>query len=282
MTELPQAYPRRKGFLERPDCQIYFESTGTGPAIVFAHGLGGNHLSWWQQVPVFRDRYTCITISHRGFYPSTAPAGGPHPDQYAEDVLALIDHLEIPDISIVAQSMGGWTAINFALAYGHRLRAMVLASTSGPIDPRQAGPAVEPHLSNWRADAEARIVAGIAAGVHPAMGARGAIEQPAMHYLYRAVDEMSADLDKETLRGRLFQGRTRPATDLAAIATPTLWLTGAEDPVFPSLVAPMMAAHMPNARHVNVKAAGHSVYFERPTEFNRHVAEFLETTDLKA
>ena len=32
---------------------LYYEVHGDGPAIVFAHGAGGNHLSWWQQVPVF-------------------------------------------------------------------------------------------------------------------------------------------------------------------------------------------------------------------------------------
>ena len=42
-----------RGFLERPDCRIYYEVAGSGPFLVFAHGLGGNHLSWWQQVPYF-------------------------------------------------------------------------------------------------------------------------------------------------------------------------------------------------------------------------------------
>jgi 3-oxoadipate enol-lactonase len=31
--------------------QLYYERAGSGPAIVFLHGLGGNHLSWWQQMP---------------------------------------------------------------------------------------------------------------------------------------------------------------------------------------------------------------------------------------
>lgn len=37
--------------------QLYYESHGEGPAIVFAHGRGGNHLSWWRQVPAFSDDY---------------------------------------------------------------------------------------------------------------------------------------------------------------------------------------------------------------------------------
>lgn len=265
------APPRSKGFLTRPDGRIYYETVGSGPALVFAHGLGGNHLSWWQQVPAFAGRYTCVTFSHRGFFPSDAPA---NQDLYAEDLLALIDHLGLDKVVIVAQSMGGWTAVNFAFAHPDRLRGMVLASTSGPIDPAQSGAGEA--LADWRAKSNQSFATGAALGVHPAMGLRGAAEQPAMHFLYRAVDELSASLDKEALRARMTAVRIRPASDLAAIATPTLWLTGTEDMVFPSLVAPLMAAHMPQANHAQIEGAGHSVYFERALEFNVVLAAFLE------
>ena len=39
---------------------VYYEVHGDGPAVVFAHGAGGNHLSWWQQVPVFARQYRCV------------------------------------------------------------------------------------------------------------------------------------------------------------------------------------------------------------------------------
>ncbi|RLT35938.1 MAG: alpha/beta hydrolase [Chloroflexi bacterium] len=52
---------------------FYYEVTGEGPTVTFLHGAGGNHISWWQQIPVFRDRYRCITIDHRGFNRSTDP-----------------------------------------------------------------------------------------------------------------------------------------------------------------------------------------------------------------
>ena len=262
--------PREKGVIHRADGDIAYETMGAGPPLVFAHGLGGNLLSWWQQLPHFAQTHTCVTFSHRGFFPSTAPS---NPTAFADDLLALADQLRLDRISIVAQSMGGWTAIEFALAHPDRLTRMVLASTSGAIDPRQAG--VDPTaLEAW----QTKAAASHASGVHPAMGQRGAAEQPEMHYLYRAMDELSVGLDKEALRAGLGRSRTRPATDLAAIASPTLWLTGAEDLVFPSLVAPAMAAHMSNARHVSVPEAGHSAYFERPHAFNKIVADFLAET----
>src|SRR5262249_45467845 len=46
---------------------LYYEVNGSGPALLFAHGQGGNHLSWWQQVPFFSRFYTCITFDNRAF-----------------------------------------------------------------------------------------------------------------------------------------------------------------------------------------------------------------------
>ena len=80
-----------QGYLKRPDCSIYYEVSGAGPGLVFAHGLGGNHLSWWQQIAHFSARYTCVVFAHRGFTPSSPVPGATAPDAYAGDLAALID-----------------------------------------------------------------------------------------------------------------------------------------------------------------------------------------------
>ena len=68
---------RRIGTLRRGACFLDNEVMGAGPALVFAHGLGGNQLSWWQQVAYFAPRFTYITFAHRGFAPSSLLHGGP-------------------------------------------------------------------------------------------------------------------------------------------------------------------------------------------------------------
>ncbi|MEE8290418.1 MAG: alpha/beta hydrolase, partial [Candidatus Tectomicrobia bacterium] len=56
-------------FMQQGDFRLYYEDSGAGekPAILFLHGAGGNHLSWWQQVPAFVDEYRCITVDQRSF-----------------------------------------------------------------------------------------------------------------------------------------------------------------------------------------------------------------------
>ncbi|MCW5748772.1 MAG: alpha/beta hydrolase [Alphaproteobacteria bacterium] len=267
--------PHERGFLHRPDGRIYYEVTGAGPAIIFAHGLGGNHLSWWQQVPRFCAQYTCVTFAHRGFAPSDAIAGGPQPSDFADDLAALVAHLELSDVRIVAQSMGGWSAVEYALRQPPALKAIVLAATSGTLDPRQGDTSGGDLLDAWNRQVTAQHAALRQQGVHVAAGARMAREQPAQHFLYGAIDAMNATLDKEAVRQRIGAQRTRSRSDAARIAVPTLFVTGAEDVVFPSFVAPGLANALPKGRATQIDEAGHSAYFERPGQFNRIVGAFL-------
>jgi 3-oxoadipate enol-lactonase len=268
----------RRGFLRRPDCSIYYETKGSGPALVFAHGLGGNHLSWWQQIAHFAARHTCVVFSHRGFTPSSAVPGASAPDAYADDLAALIGELELEDVRLVAQSMGGWTCLEYALRHPARVRALVMASTSGAIDFRKLGAADRGEIKEWierapkvMADLEARDLL-------VACGERMEREQPEAATLYRQISQLTPADFRAAVRARIAQMRTQSPQTLAQLQMPVLFLTGDEDCLFPSVAGPMLAAIAPQGRAVRVPESGHSVYFERAVEFNCIVDEFLQST----
>ena len=266
---------RTIGRLKRPFGQLYYEVTGSGPALLFAHGLGGNHLSWWQQVAHFAPHYTCVAFAHRGFAPSDPIAGGPDAADYAGDLLALIEHLKLSDVRLVGQSMGGWTMLEYAIAHPQHVKALVLSSTSGTIDRRGADPSGGKDYDAWLAKAEAAIKDGLAKGVHPAMGAGGAKRSPALHLLYSSIDEMAGALDKETVRATLRRTAKRTLDELKDFAVPTLLIAGADDVVFPSFLANAIAAKLPCAEAHTLPECGHSPYFERAATFNGLVEAFL-------
>jgi 3-oxoadipate enol-lactonase len=243
---------------------LHYETYGSGPALVFAHGLGGTHISWWQQVPAFRDRFTCVTFSHRGFHPSSGVAD---PSLYAADLSTLIDHLQLDDVRLVGQSMGGWTCVEYAIANPARVRAIVMAETTGTL---------ESGLS--MAGSRARAQRDFERGIHPAAGERMAREQPALHHLYRLIDELSTSLDKQALLGRLDALRARAPREFAALDMPVLWLFGEESYLGPEVSAWVETA-FPQHRLVRVPETGHSIYFERPETFNRLVSEFLRAAE---
>jgi 3-oxoadipate enol-lactonase len=264
------------GFVQNAGAEIYYERTGSGPAIVFAHGLGGSHLSWWQQVPTFSSRYTCVTFAHRGFSPSRVTSGSVDPDLFGGDLLALVDHLELKDVGLVAQSMGGWTCLNFALRHPGRVRALVMASTPGGVDLNTLDASDRKSIERWSATSAAKQTELRKRGIHPAAGERMAHEQPALEFLYREIDRLSLGLDKEALRAKSRAASTLPAAELKQLSIPVLFITGGEDVVFPVPAAAALAKLVPGAKLESVPKAGHSVYFERPEVFNRLVSGFLD------
>jgi 3-oxoadipate enol-lactonase len=266
---------RSVGKLERPFGKLHYEVTGSGPALVFAHGLGGNQMSWWQQVAHFAPHYTCVAFAHRGFAPSDAIAGGPDPADYADDLAALVDHLGFSDVRLVGQSMGGWTVLEYALAHPDKVKALVLSSTSGTIDRRRADPSGGVKYDTWTRDAEAKVAAGLAKGIHPAVGLTAAERSPALALLYKSIDEMAGALDKEKLRSGLRRTAIRTPADLADFRVPTLLVAGAQDVVFPAFLAEAIAARLPCASAQVIPDCGHSPYFEQAATFNRLVESFL-------
>jgi pimeloyl-ACP methyl ester carboxylesterase len=266
---------RRIGRLKRPFGDLYYEMTGSGPALLFAHGLGGNHLSWWQQVGHFAPHYSCVTFAHRGFAPSSVVAGGPDAADYPGDLEALIEHLGFEDVRLVGQSMGGWTVLEYALAHPDKVKALVLSATSGTLDRRGCDRSGGGKYDAWLKDAEAKISAGLAQGIHPAMGAPAAERHPALHLLYLTIDEMAGALDKEKVRASLRRTAQRTLADLKDFRVPTLLIAGGQDVVFPPFLASDVAAGLPCGESDLIPQAGHSPYFEEPATFNRLVEAFL-------
>lgn len=264
---------RRAGRLKRADAEIHYEVAGRGPAVIFAHGLGGNHLSWWQQVAHFQSSRTCVVFSHRGFTPSRAANGGSRaPDAFADDLHALIGELALDDVALVAQSMGGWTCLEYALREPERVRALVMASTSGRIDFRLLGNA---EIAEWEKRMPAALAELQARDAQPAAGERMHREQPALAQLYWQISEIAPAQFRQEIRQRIFALRDQPPALVAGLKMPALFVAGDEDWVFPPAAAPALARLAPKGDAVRVPLAGHSVYFERAAQFNSIIGRVI-------
>lgn len=253
--------------LTRPHCELYYEVHGVDrgrPPLVFLHGLGGNHLSWWQQLAHFKDDHVCVTLAQRGFGLSHEAAGGPGPYGFADDLAALLERLGLQGPVLVAQSMGGWTATLHLAAHPGSVRGLVLASSTGAI--------AHPELDEILA-AHFAALPDPPAGVSPAAGPRMLREQPAMHFLYTQIDRLSPTIDKTAMTAALLAMRGLPLATLADV--PLLCITGAEDLLIPPAAVTWLSEHVPGARLHLEPAAGHSVYWERPARFNKVVADFI-------
>ena len=248
--------------LQRPNCDIFYEETGSGPAIIFAHGAGGNHLSWWQQVPVFAKSYRCVAFDHRGWGRSI-PTGGPGPAAFVDDLIALLDDLRIDRAALVAQSMGGWTCLGAAVRAPERVAALVMADTVGGL--------MSDAISGPWEQARTRV-AGQGLGTL-AYDQTLRTRDPALAFLYDEIMAMNPPRDP-ALTGVL--GDLGPDPDAVAnLPMPVLWVVGGNDPLIPPVVMRAAQAHVPGSQYFEIPATGHSVYFERAAEFNGQLNRFL-------
>ena len=241
---------------------IYYEASGEGPAVVFAHGRGGNHMSWWQQVPVLSRAFRCVTFDHRGWGQSLNPRGSLGRQAFVDDLQGLLDHLEIDRAFLVAQSMGGLTCLGFALAHPERTLGLVLADTTGGI----GEPSVVEIIRNRKAPADVAL---------RAMSAAFRDSDPAGAFLYRQINLLNPPRDPEP--NGFTSGEGPKAGDLARMQVPTLLIVGEEDPVMPPAAMELSRDLIPGSRLEKVPGAGHSVYFERPNVFNRLVLDFFSS-----
>jgi 3-oxoadipate enol-lactonase len=245
---------------------LFHESDGTGPAIVFLHGRGGNHLSWWQQVPHFAKRFRCITLDQREFGLTKEAKNGPGRKAFADDLHQLLDFLKIDRACLVGQSMGGFTAMSFAVREPDRVAGLVLADTTGGIVSADIRSEMRKSIANLPVDPAARALS-------PAF----ASGKEALAFLYAALGRLSPPI-RESLEDLLTNEDGPSLADLvdwAVYKVPTLVIVGSEDVIVPPVVAHMVAAHLPGAKLETVQGAGHSVYFEKPAEFNALLDKFL-------
>jgi 3-oxoadipate enol-lactonase len=103
------------------------------PAVVFAHGSGRNTPVWWQQVPHFARTCRVLAFDHRGFGRSRCAPEHFHAREFADELSAILDHAGNERAAAVCQSMGGWSALPFALARPDRIGALVLIGTPAGV-----------------------------------------------------------------------------------------------------------------------------------------------------
>lgn len=244
---------------------LYYESHGEGPAVVFLHGRGGNHLAWYQQVAAFRDRYRCIAIDHREFGLSREAPDGPGRSAFVEDLRQLLEQLGVQRACLVGQSMGGFTALGYATQFPERVSGIVLSDTSGGVRDERILAAFRRSLPALPPDVAIRALSE---------GFRK--RDPVQSFLYAEIGRLAPPV-RESLEGLLTSEDGPSAQELRGFSVPTLVLVGEDDIVVPPDIARIVAECIPGARLAIVPGAGHSVYFEKPAEFNQHLGEFLET-----
>ena len=114
---------------------LHFQEYGNGPPLVILHGLLGSLDNWHTLSKIFASPFRVLAVDQRNHGKS------PHSDVFtydamAEDLNELLDHLKIPSAHLLGHSMGGKTAMQFALSNPSRVERLVVVDMAPREYPR--------------------------------------------------------------------------------------------------------------------------------------------------
>ncbi|MFD8752001.1 alpha/beta fold hydrolase [Kitasatospora sp. NPDC059577] len=235
--------------------RLWAERAGSGSPVVLLHGAGMDSRLWDAVLPELARHHDVIRYDARGLGRSAAPE---RPFDDVEDLRAVLDHFGLARAALVGLSMGGETALDFALAHPDRVAALGLvgASVSGhdwPPSPETTA------YAEARRRGDAAALAGLELSVWAAMG-RAA---PGGELIAAMVEENAA---RRIVSEHFLGGAPARSAEarLGEVAAPALVVHGDRDHPEIAAIAQRLAAGIPGARGHLVPAADHYLPLRTP------------------
>jgi len=115
--------------------QIYYKEWGEGPAVTFSHGWPLNADAWDGQLQFLaQNGYRAIAHDRRGHGRSSQPSSGNDMNGYADDLAAVIETLDLRDVTLVGHSTGGGEVARYIGRHGtDRVAKAVLIAAVPPL-----------------------------------------------------------------------------------------------------------------------------------------------------
>src|SRR3981189_657586 len=264
-----------------------------GRTVVLLHRRNFPSSYWAPEIKTLNDAgYRVVVPDQIGFGKSSKPSADLHFDTLARNTIALLDHLQIAKVDIVAHSLGGMLGVRIARAYPERVPHLLLAAPIGLEDYRLYVPPTptEKIIENedkltaegYRKQLETNYSLKLPPDqVTPFIDARFNIKGSAEYPRWLRAFVNSAQMIY----------REPVVQEIPLIAQPTLFIMGADDhnapgkPNAPEALRPKMgqnaelakalAAKMSNARAEVLPGVGHLVFLEAPLRFNELMLAFL-------
>jgi pimeloyl-ACP methyl ester carboxylesterase len=266
----------KSGYVPSGAANLYFESAGSGPALVFIHAGVSDSRMWDPQFDAFAPKFQVVRYDHRGFGKSKMPEG---PYALRDDLLSVIRHLGIARATLIGCSMGGATAIDFALEHPEMVSGLVLVG-SGVSGLNDASQLTEDVLKYWK-----EFLTAVRDGdVERAreMDAKHWIDGPTrdagrVDPVYR---NRARQLHRENFSMQRFASQESPLkppaiSRLGEIKVPTLVVIGDSDENDLIKLADRFVSDIPHATKMTVANAAHLPSLEHPKLFNQILSKFL-------
>ena len=124
--KLPGVYLMKRAYVETPEGQIYYRTEGSGEPVIFLHKASMSSEEFVDLLPSIGKKYRAIALDVLGCGNSDQPAFKPQIEDYARNVIHVLDALKIEKTNIVGRLFGASIAVEIAAEYPHRVNKLVL------------------------------------------------------------------------------------------------------------------------------------------------------------
>jgi 2-hydroxy-6-oxonona-2,4-dienedioate hydrolase len=268
---------KKSGFANIDKAKIYYETAGNGIPFVMIHAGVADSRQWNNEFTAFSEHYQVIRYDMRG-YGKSEPADGEF--SHLSDLVSVLDALEIHGpVVVMGCSMGGGLAMDFALTYPSRAKALIMVG-AGP-----SGLELDVPAPSKFADAEKAFEAGdfdLLAEIETQIWYDGRDRTPdqvnqAMRKLLYEMDRLVISHEVKQLGKRLPNTQTPAFDRLGDLNIPVLVIVGAHDTPYMLAAADYMIERIPSARKVIIEDAAHLPNMDHPHEFQGIVQDFLDS-----
>lgn len=249
---------------------------GAGWPVVLIHAFPLNADMWRAQLDAVPDGWRYLAPDVRGFGPQHRPSDPRLPtiDDFAADVEALLDALEIDRAVIGGMSMGGYVTFALFRRAPERFSGLVLADTRPQADTPEGRQGRRAMSELVRGDGG--VPAVVDQMLPKLLGDTSRRTRPGVADEVRRIAAVN---DASGIDGAIHAMMERPDStpDLARIPVPTLIVVGEEDTLTPVADSELLRRQVPRSRLVVLPGAGHLSALETPVEFSRALADFLSS-----
>lgn len=263
------------------DTKIYYQEYGQGKPVVFIHGWPLNSDMWeYQLEPLSREGMRCIAYDRRGFGRSSKTTDTYTYDAMADDLHALLEELDLRDVTLVGFSMGGGEVARYLGKHGdNRIAGAVFVSS------------VTPYMldTDSHDGVEWKVFQGMIDGIRE--------DRPDFMSTFGknfyGVSLLSHPVSSELLawtKSLALQGSAKATIDcvtafaktdfrqdLAKIKVPTMVIHGTGDEIVPIKVAGDQTAEMvANARYHKYDGAPHALFYTHREKLNADLTAFVK------
>ena len=250
---------------------------GEGPVVVLGHSYLWDSAMWKPQVEALKSQYRCIVPELWSHGESqAAPSAMGNLKDYAQHVLALLDHLNIEEFSMVGLSVGGMCGTELAELAPSRIKSLVLMDTFVGLEPEVAH---AKYFSMLDTISQTKMVPQpIVEAVVPLFFANDAqTNTPALvEGFTKQLSALQGEQAEQVARiGRMVFGRRDMIETIENFALPVLVAVGQEDKPRPVLESYLMHDCISGSELVVIPGAGHISSLEQPEFVNTMLKEFL-------